>query len=302
MVKTVTSVAVLFFLVICCCATLVMADLPRLAPCTPNLLYKVGDTWYLVDGYHNRLLKSTHVSRDLASWREMATQLADTHSIASDGQLIVADVSAENRVVGLIASNDVLRQQSVIQGVGERPHRVQYSREKSAFYALSAISGSVSKFERNADGLKLVFSKQIPFLSGRYSRSFSIIDQEAYFVSSPGRIIRANFHDESFTELETIQLPEVAGSPNDIFRASDGWWYISATPQVLIRARSPQDFSAGRFEDVYARWGLKGTPYYLSEYEGLLYIPTVTEYCSLNAIAVGADAKVKPTRILDLGR
>jgi hypothetical protein len=245
---------------------------------------------------------SDRMSGNLDSWREVATQLRDTHSVASDGKLVVADSSEENKVVAFVADAESFQEQTVIHEVGQRPHRIHYSKGNAAFYVLSAISGSISKFQNTSDGLKLVFSKDLPYLSGRYSRSFSIIDLEAYFVTSPGRIVRARLSDDSFAELETISLPEVARSPNDVFRASDGWWYVSATPKVLIRAKSPHDFAAGRFEDVYASWGLKGTPYYLSEYDGSLYIPTVTEYSSLNAIPIGAEASTKPTKILDFGR
>jgi hypothetical protein len=155
---------------------------------------------------------------------------------------------------------------------------VVYSERHSVFLVLGSASATITFFHLTAHG-NIVRGETVVVrdLIGKYSRSFSLVGDYIYFVSEPGVVTRARYDTRSIEVIDTVPLPAVARSPNDLFRSSDGRWYLSATPRTLLSAASLEELGRGHFVDLSERMPIRGTPYYLSEQRQGLVIPFVTE-------------------------
>lgn len=248
---------------------------------TPTYLTKLGDHFFLVDCHHHRILYNTVLDPHLAAWKTLDEQIASPHSIVSDGDLYVAEHTGRNGVFVYKqdpATHDFKRVQE-LTNMGVRPHRIVYEEKSKNFYILASNSQTMFKAVNDGGKLKIVYGKQLPYLKNRYTRSFSIVDGFMYFVSGPRAIIKVRYTDDSYEPIATYPMPMYG--MNDLFRSDSGWWYASATPQWIVRARSVEDLSAGKHEDVYGTFGLKGTPYYITKIDGRYYLPQITEYSGI---------------------
>ena len=244
---------------------------------TPTFLDKIGDTYFLVDCWHHRVLWSRKLDGDIARWQTLDDSLAGPHSIASDGEIYVVEDTGHNGLRVYRRVGDGFQRIQDIRGLTARPHRVRYDPATKAFYVIAANSQDIYKLVRDKEGIKQVYKKHLDFLGDTYVRSITIADGAMYFVSGPGFIHKTAYRDDSFRVLAKYRVPQGMASMNDLFRTDDGWWYLTATKLKAVRARSLDDLHAGRFEDIHAQIGLQGTPYYLSKIDGRYYVPVIAQ-------------------------
>lgn len=243
----------------------------------PTLLDKIGDTYFLVDCWHHRVLWSRILDGDVARWHTLDDSLAGPHSIASDGEIYVVEDTGRDGLRVYRREGEGFKRTQDISGMPQRPHRIRYDPQGKAFYVVAANSQDIYKLVRGPNGLKQVYKKHLDFLGGLYTRSMTLADGAMYFVSGPGFIHKTAYRDGSFKVLAKYRLPDGMASMNDLFRTDDGWWYVTASELKAARARSLEDLDAGRFEDVHAQIGLQGTPYYMSKIDGRYYVPLINE-------------------------
>jgi len=248
---------------------------------SPTFVEKLGDNYFIVDCWHNRVLYSHLLSSDLADWKTLDADLAGPHSIASDGKLLVVEDTGRHGLRVYQKLQDGFRLVQQVADLGGRTHRVRYDRGAKAFYVLSSDSQEIIKLVRDGKQLVVCYRKPLEFLQGKYTRSMTIYDGVMFFVSGPGEITKTRYEDDSYTVLATYRVPKGMEGMNDLFRTDDGWWYLTATPTSFVRARSLEDLEAGRYEDLYQKLGLRGTPYYLSHIEGRFFLPQVDTHSEI---------------------
>ena len=125
--------------------------------------------------------------------------------------------------------------------------------------------------------VKLVEIRKMNKLDNIYVRSFTIMDDEVYFVSGNSTIIRAKLSD--FTILEEYPVPaELAGMIQ--LTKIDNMYYLTISTDItgnqdfatIIRAKDLKDLISGDYEDIYDSFVGGGTPYYISEINGTYYM------------------------------
>jgi hypothetical protein len=253
---------------------------------TPTTFTKIGSTYFCVDCWHARVLYSDNVNKPITQWSLMDNTLRGPHSIAYDGYMYVIE-DTENGGIRTFKSDGAggFTAITTLSSIGTRTHRVQYDSATSSFYVIGGTSQTMARLTRSGDTLTLQSKITLAFLSGQYSRGFRIYDGKMYIVCEPGKVFEVSFDGAStYTLLNTYNTPTGFSSPNDIFRDSTGKWYLTGTNQAMCRFDRLADMHAGLVEDVYDLFRLGGTPYYLGEFDGYLWIPEIIERSGLTRI------------------
>lgn len=258
---------------------------------TPTYMTRLGDTWFIVVCWHHRILfhDGPEPDPDLSNWQVMDEDLAGPHSITWDGELYVVDDTGRHSVKTFrrVDGGGFERVQD-IEGLGQRTHRVHYCADSEAFYVLSSNSQDLYKFVRDGWQLELEYHRPLEFLEGKYTRSFTLHDGHMYFTAGPG-VVKARYLDGSYEVVARHEVPGPLAGMNDVFPASDGWWYLTATPQAIVRTRDLESLAAGEFEDLQEPLGFRGTPYYLFEHDGRLWIPQITQHSGIVSFRLDPD-------------
>ena len=128
----------------------------------------------------------------------------------------------------------------------------------------------------------------------------TIFDGAMLFVAGPGAIVKAGYRDDRYRVLARYPVPDdlkgLSGQ-NDLLHTGDGWWYLTATPGPIARARSLEGFSRGRYEVVSGQLGLRGTPYYLSYIDGRYYVPQINQSSGIVSF-IHRDGRIADLRVL----
>ena len=263
---------------------------------TPTQIDKIGDHYFIVVCWHHRILYNDSLDPDISRWQVLDDEIAGPHSIDSDGTFYVAEDTGRHRLKVYRREGD---QFSLIQELGpfgKRTHRVRYDEATRAFYVISSNSQHLTKLVVAGDRLEVVYTKELPILEGAYTRSLSIYDDHLYFTSGPGVITKVRYRDDSYEPVARYRVPEGMKSANDIFRSGDGWWYLTATPQRIVRARSLEALDKGDYEDLYGELGLQGTPYYLARFDGRFFVPQITQHSGVLSFTHDERGKITDLR------
>ncbi len=248
---------------------------------TPTQITKLGDLYFIVVCWHHRVLYSDALDRPIKDWKTLDDTLAGPHSIDSDGELYVVEDTGRHRLRVYQRSEDGFKHVQTLGPFGKRTHRVRYDPATEAFYVVSSDDQVLTKLRRVGDRLKVEYEKALPFLKRYYTRSLTIDGPDMYFTSGPGVITKVRYRDDSYEVLATYKVPEEMKQGNDLFKTDDGWWYVTATPQRIVRARSLKDLDAGKYEDVFMALGCQGTPYYLAKIDGRYFLPQITQHSAI---------------------
>jgi hypothetical protein len=240
----------------------------------PTFMGKFGGDYFIVDCYNNRVLFSPDKTLPLSGWRVLDDDLSWPHSIASDGEYFVVDNTQAHEVRVYRRDTDGYELHQVIKDVGRRPHRTLYDRDTDAFYVLAAESREMVKLQVRGDGIAVTYKKPLPFLEGTYARSFTLIDDEMYFVSGPGAITVVDYRSDSYRVINRFPVPPELASANDL-HFTDGVYLLSATKNKLVRCVSLDALSDNGCESVYEALKLKGNPYFFSVFDGRTHLSDI---------------------------
>lgn len=242
----------------------------------PTQLTKIGDTFYLVDSYHNQILYSTSYGVLSSSWKVMTKNLAQPHSIAGDGAVFLVTDTENHRVISYMKNPEGFVELQTFDNIGVRPHYVVYDAPTGLFYVWSSMTGEMYLFRRKADTLEVYLEKvmQIPELYGKYVRSFTIEGNQIYFpcVHSSSIVVADK---KTFAIKNIYPVPENIAGMVQLTRIQN-YYYLTVSTDInfnqraatIVRARTLEDFGAGNYENMSWYFGGDGAPYYISAADG----------------------------------
>ena len=245
-------------------------------------LTKIGDTYFISDCYHNQILFHDNVKDAITEWKILTNDVHYAHTIAGDGTVLLIDDTENNRILVFEKAGEGYVQTQTFDNVGMRPHFVQYDEKRQTFYAWSSITGEMYYFKRNASNNEVFIEKilKIDELFGVYVRSFTIMEDDIYFISGHNneKIIRANA--DTLEILETYSVtPEIAGMVQ-LVKIQD-YYYITVSTDnqenqdyaTILRTKDLHSLADGEYEDIYDKFGISGgTPYYITQIDGRYYM------------------------------
>lgn len=245
-------------------------------------LTKIGETYFLSDCYHNQILFHDNLDDAIAEWKVLTNDVHYAHTIAGDGMVLLTDDTENNRILVFEKTGDGYVQTQVFDNVGMKPHFVQYDEKRQTFYAWSSITGEMYYFKRDTVTNEVYIEKilKIDELFGVYVRSFTIMEDDIYFVSGHNneKIIRADA--DTLEILETYPVtPEIAGMVQ-LVKIQDYFYLTISTDNqenqdyaTIIRTKDLHSLAQGKYEDVYDKFGISGgTPYYITQIDGRFYM------------------------------
>ena len=252
---------------------------------------KIGDTYFISDCYHNQIIYHDNLSDPLNQWNVLTDEVHYAHTIASDGTMLLIDDTENNRLMVFQKTEAGYVHTQTLDGIGMKPHYVQYDAENQVFMVWSSITGEMFFIKRAAqageNGIYPLYIEKvlkIDELYGVYVRSFTIMEDGIYFVSGHNnqKIIKAVVNDSGDGFDITAEYPisdKIAGMVQ--LTKIDDFYYITISTDnqenqdyaTIIRTDRLEKLSNGIYEDIYGQFGISGgTPYYITEIEGRYYM------------------------------
>ncbi|MDO5541103.1 MAG: hypothetical protein Q4F83_13735 [Eubacteriales bacterium] len=245
----------------------------------PTCVAKIDKTYFISDCYHNQIIYSDSLETPLTEWKIMADNINLGHTLASDGIVYLADDTDNHSILVYEKKEEKFLLTQKFSSIGIRPHYVVYDDSTSRFYALSSMTGEIYVFKRLENSTEVVLEeiRSMEELSESYIRSFTIMDDEIYFVSGPNAIVRARLSDLTFLEEYPVG-PELSGMVQ--LEKIQDWYYITISTDIdgnqdaatIIRTQDLHGLIDGDYEDIYSLFGEGGTPYYMTTFDGHWYL------------------------------
>lgn len=245
----------------------------------PTYLTKIGDLYFLVDCYHNQIIYHDNLSDPLTDWLVLTDEIDKGHTIAGDGTVYLADDTENNRILVFERQGGVFVHTQTFPDIGDRPHYIVYDEPTDTFYAWSSMSGEMYLFRREKDDSRMYLSeiRRIEQLNGVYVRSFTIMDDEIWFVSGNASILCADL--DTFRIKETYPVPDSMAGMIQLTRIQD-YYYLTISTDItgnqdyatIVRTRDLSGLTEGAYEDVYETFIGGGTPYYITAIDDAYYL------------------------------
>lgn len=254
---------------------------------------KTEDTYFIADCYHDQIIYSDTLTKPLTQWHVLTDEVHYAHTIASDGTMLLADDTENNRLLVFQKTDAGFIHTQTLEKIGQKPHFVQYYEKEQRFMAWSSITGELYLIKRydkpNEQGIYPLYIEaivKIDELYGVYVRSFTIIEDELYFVSGHNnqKIIKAKLvcsgKDFTLEITDRYDVPANLAGMVQLYKIQD-YYYITVSTDnaenqdyaTIIRTKNLDDLTTGNYEDIYSEFGLSGgTPYYINEIEGRYYM------------------------------
>lgn len=253
---------------------------------SPMFITKIAGLYFIADSWNHRLLYSKDAKLPIKDWKVLDNDIAAPHSIAGNGTIFVSEDTGRDRLIVYTLTTKGFVRTQTIAGIKGRPHRTIYDSATRKFYVLTSDTQNIYTLSIK-DGKVLVDSKKnLTYLEGAYVRSFSIIDGKMYFVSGPNQILVANYQDGTFSLQEKYDVPPGYRSMNDIKKMGN-YYYITVYYNQFIRLKDLSDFSTA--EDLYTKLGFKGIPYYMTYFDGKVYVTEIDSYSAIRSFKLYND-------------
>ena len=245
----------------------------------PTYITKIDDLYFLVDCYHDQILYHDNLSDPLTDWLVMTNQINKGHTLASDGLVYLADDTENNRILVFERHDDTFVLTQTFSDIGNRPHYIIYHQPTNIFYAWSSMSGEMYLFRHDPDDTRMYLCeiRRIEQLDNVYVRSFTILNDEIYFVSGNSSILRMDLN--TFELLESYPVPDSMSGMIQLTKIQD-YFYITVSTDItgnqdyatILRTHSLSDLAKGNYEDIYENFIGGGTPYYITAFDNAFYL------------------------------
>ena len=245
----------------------------------PTYITKIDGLYFLVDCYHNQIVYNDNLADPLTDWLVMTNEINRGHTIASDGLVYLADDTENHRILVFEKKDGAFAHTQTFSDIGNRPHYIVYDRPTDTFYAWSSMSGEMYLFRHEPEDTRMYLSeiRRIEQLDNVYVRSFTILDDEIYFVSGNSSILRVDLN--SFKILESYPVPESMAGMIQLTKIED-YYYITVSTDItgnqdyatILRTRDLSGLMQGDYEDIYETFIGGGTPYYITTFDNAYYL------------------------------
>jgi hypothetical protein len=246
----------------------------------PTQITKINNTYFIVDANHNQVLYSSSLGRDIQDWNVMTRNVSGPHAIDGDSDIYMVADTENNRVLTFEKTYDGFKQLQIFNDVGVRPHYVSYNYADESFYVLSSMTGQMYIYKRvnGSKNVALTEIRDIPYAKNCYIRSFTISGDIILFpVVERSSIMLVDIN--SFDVLGEYSVPynlsgmvQISIIGNYFYLTVSTDINYSANTSTIVRAKYLTDFATGNYEDLYSLFGNKGTPYYISSFDGAFYM------------------------------
>lgn len=265
---------------------------------SPMYITKIGDIYFIADSWNHRIIYSRDVKLPVAKWKVLDNNIAAPHSIAGNGTIFVAEDTGRDRLFVYTLTNKGFAKTQEINNVKGRPHKTIYDPATRKFYVLTSETQTMYTLSVKNSRVTVDSAKNLTYLEGAYVRSFAIIDGLIYFVSGPNQILVADYKDGTFALRQKYDVPEGYRAMNDIKKIGS-YYYITVYSNQFIRLKDLSDFSTA--ENIYERLGFKGVPYYMSYFDGKIYITEIDTYSAIRSFKASGDEIGKVEVLHDYG-
>lgn len=256
---------------------------------SPTQITKLNGLYFIVDCWHHRILYSQDVRQPLARWRLLDDDVAGPHSIDTDGQLLVTEDTGRHRLkVYRANARDGFELIQTVGHVGKRPHRVLYDGRHRQFLIMGSEDQSLHALAPTPHGLRATFSQHIPELRGEYCRSITLHGDLLYFVAVTHLVVyrrdgnRFRYAGQRLP-IRALQGFEGGHGSNDLFFLDERRGILTATPNRAFLFNHLMQLVDGTAQDISHHF--RGTPYYLSAFDGQLWFATAKAYSAISRIA-----------------
>lgn len=246
----------------------------------PTQIAKIGDMYFIVDCYHDQVLYSNSLDKELKKWKIATHAVKQPHTIASDGTVYLIDDTENNRIVVLEKEDGKFRHTQTLPDIGNRPHYIVYDEPTRSFFAWSSLTGEMYIIKRQQRTNRVYLSEvwSIPELAGYYIRSFTIMGDEIYFPSGNNSYIICADKDTLAVKTRYMVTEQLAGMVQ-IMRCGSYFYFTVSTDKnynqsyaTLGRTADLSMLQYGIYEDFYEQLGQAGTPYYITAFNGSYYM------------------------------
>lgn len=245
----------------------------------PTYISKIDDLYFLVDCYHDQVIYHDNLDDPLTDWLVMTDEINRGHTIASDGLVYLVDDTENNRILVFEKQDGIFVHTQTFSDIGNRPHYIIYDAPTDTFYAWSSMSGEMYLFCHEPDDSRMYLSeiRRIEQLDNVYVRSFTIMDEEIYFVSGNSNILRVDL--DTFEVLEAYPVPESMAGMIQLTKIQD-YYYITVSTDntgnqdyaTMIRTPDLSGLIEGNYEDIYKTFIGGGTPYYITTFDDACFL------------------------------
>jgi len=260
---------------------------------TATYLAYLNGTYFLVDCWNHRILYSSQLDADIRNWQILDDTLGGPHSIATDGQVLVAEDTGRHRIITYKKTKSFrgfrYERHQVIGNVGIRPHRVLFDKLSKTFLVVGSGDKSITILGGQSENLQVLNRFLLDELDDQYIRSITLHGKNLYVVGSVQIGIYTyslgteKLGGRSLTFQKSLPLHERYIGSNDLYffshestQAEPLSGLFTSTPGMLLRFRTLRDLVDGTAEEL-SRF-VVGTPYYVSEINNLICIPEITEH------------------------
>lgn len=254
----------------------------------PAQITKQGSYYFIVDTYHNQVIYSDKLETPITKWNVMTSKLDGPHSITSDGKYYLVADTENNRVLIFEWIRGGFRLTQKIEGMGIRPHYVDYDRESDCFYVWSSQTCEMyilTKGENETICIKEI--RKLKDLEGHYIRSFVISGNYIIFPSGTNKQVL-------ITDKNSLQILERCPVSDEIagmayIRPIDNYFYMTVSTDAnfdqskatIIRAKDLHGLIRGEYEDISSAFPKIRVPYYIDYMQGAYYM---TNHGSSNSV------------------
>jgi hypothetical protein len=236
--------------------------------------------YFIVDTNHNQVIYTDNPNTELRYWKVMTRNVTGPHAIAGNEDIYMVTDTESNRLITYEKTYDGFKQLQIFENIGIRPHYVSYDNGNGCFYALSSMTGEMYVYRQIAGSKELALQeiKSIPGTDNCYIRSFTIAGNLILFpVIERSSILMVD--KENFEVIGEYPVPYNLAGMVQISIIGNYFYLTVSTDRMynangatIVRARNLSDFASGNYENLYSLFGNKGTPYFISSFDGLFYM------------------------------